>query len=81
MMNEGKGKDKGGFNPGKGQWPSQPTGKGGKAHNMANLLSNMLRAVKGQQGEKGWKGGQWSQPLGKGWNNQGKGGPAGQSLG
>ena len=28
MVNKGKGKDKGGFNPGKGQWFNQSSGKG-----------------------------------------------------
>ena len=47
---------------------------------MTNLV-NMLRAMKGQQGGKGWKGSPWSQPTGKGWSNQGKGGQGGKSSG
>ena len=80
MVNKGKGKDKGGFNPGKGQWSSQSPGKGGKPDSTMNRLANMLRAIKGQGG-KGWKARPWNQQSGKGWNNQGKGEQGGQPQG
>ena len=51
MVNKGKGKDKGGFNPGKGHWFNQSPGKGGKPDSTMNMLANMLRAIKGQGGK------------------------------
>ena len=73
MVGKGKGKDTGGFNRGKGYWPMQSAGKGGKADGTMNLLATVLRAIKGQQGGKGWKGNQWNQQPGRGWSNRGKG--------